>query len=86
MFCKERNSQNYDSVEQTSRCLTVGRDLTNDSCSSAIDTGKEYDQIQPRYSQFVSHFTNTRKVIARSQTQSVQNQQRKETLNPKILA
>ena len=60
--------------------------MSNDSCSSAIDAGKEYGQIQPRYSQFASHFTNTRKDIARSQTQSVQNQQHSKTLNPKFSA
>ena len=63
-FCKERNSQSYDSVDQPSRCLTAGRDLTNDSYSSAIDVGKANNQIQPRYSQFTSHFTSSRKVIA----------------------
>ena len=63
-FCKERNSQSYDSVDQPSRCLTAGRDLTSDSYSPAIDAGKENNQIQSRYSQFASHFTNTRKAIA----------------------
>jgi DNA-directed RNA polymerase subunit RPC12/RpoP len=63
-FCKERNSQSYDSVDQPSRCLTAGRDLTNDSYSSAIDVGKANNQIQPRYSQFESHSTGSRKVIA----------------------
>ena len=48
-FCKERNSQSYDSVDQPSRCLTVERDLTSDSYSPAINAGKENNQIQSRW-------------------------------------
>ena len=69
---------------QASRCLAARRNLANDSCSTAVDTGKEYDQIRPRYSQFESHSTGSRKVIARSHEQSVQDQKHTKALNLKI--
>ena len=71
---------------QASRCLAARRNLANGSCSSAVDAGNEYDQIRPRYSQFESPSTERRKVIAKSQEQSVQNQQHNKALNPKISA
>jgi hypothetical protein len=45
---------------------------------------RPFEGQRPEYSQFESHFTGSRKGIARSQEQSVQNQQHNKTLNPKI--
>ena len=76
----------YCGTSFTRKCLAAKRNLANDSCSSAVDAGKEYYQIRPRYSQFESHSTDSRKVSARSQEQPVQNQQHNKALNPKISA
>ena len=40
---------------QARRCMAARRNLANASCSSAVDAGKEYDQIRPRDSQFEGH-------------------------------
>ena len=40
---------------QARRCVAARRNLANASCSSAVDAGKEYDQIRPRDSQFEGH-------------------------------
>ena len=40
---------------QARRCMAARRNLANASCSSAVDAGKEYDQIRPRDSQFEDH-------------------------------
>ena len=53
---------------QARRCVAARRNLANASCSSAVDAGKEYDQIRPRDSQFEGRDDDVMKMMKMKMT------------------